>query len=106
MSRNVIAIESLEQRTLLSTAQLNYPSFASGANLIGNGFKSEPITVDGALRLTSDGFQQARSVWYRSPMPIERFSTTFTFRSNPNKDGADGFTFTLLNGPKTTLGEN
>ena len=56
------------------------------------------MTADGALRLTSNEFHQARSVWAKEAVPVEQFRTDFTFNIDQNTDGADGFTFTILNG--------
>lgn len=102
MSNNQL-IESLERRSLLA-AQINFADFSDTTSLVTNGYEGKPVTVDSKLRLTDNEFYQARSVWYDQAVPIEKFRADFSFRISKNSDGADGFTFAMINGPTSTLG--
>jgi Legume lectin domain len=72
---------------------ISYPSGAftasgltlnGGANISGN-----------VLQLTDGGMEEARSVWFSTKVPVNSFTTDFTFQLlNP---AADGFTFTIQN---------
>ena len=99
-----VPIETLEHRTLLAASQINFVDFSSPTNLIGNGFGGNPITSGNRLRLTRDVNHEARSVWFGTAVPIDRFRSDFSFRSNASATSADGLTFTVQNGPTTALG--
>ena len=63
MSRQ-LTIESLENRTLLSAAQVNLSDFSSPSatsDLVTNGFGKDQAFVGGKLRLTTGGYQQSRT---------------------------------------------
>jgi hypothetical protein len=45
------------------------------------------------LQLTDGGLSEARSAWYSAPVPINAFTTDFTFQQL--NASADGFTFTI-----------
>ena len=56
------------------------------------------------LELTDGGTDEASSVFYGSPLSVERFTTDFTFQlTNP---AADGFTFTIQNAGLDALGSH
>ena len=55
-----------------------------------------------ALQLTNGGENEAGSVFYKTPVNVQSFTTDFTFElSNPS---ADGLTFTIQNVGPTALG--
>lgn len=104
MLKSSNVIESLERRTLLAAAQINFADFSDSSHLVENGYVADRVVVDNKLRLTNNQNYQARSVWYDQAMPIERFRSDFSFRVSRNSDGADGLTFAMINGPTSTLG--
>jgi hypothetical protein len=108
MSRRVLAagaVEPLESRVLLATSpQISFTDFASTSGLAGNGFGAAAINAGSALRLTDSQFFQERSVWSDTRVPIDKFTTHFSFRSDQAADSADGLTFTVQNGPTSALG--
>jgi hypothetical protein len=56
----------------------------------------------GILELTNGGSNEARSVWYTTPVSVTNFTTDFSFQLlNPT---ADGFTFTLQGTGTSALG--
>src|SRR5215212_2826814 len=78
LSRMAFEIQSLERRTLLSAVnQISFGDFASTEDLVGNGYGSNvdrgAMNRDGVLHLTDAADHQARSVWYKQAVPIERF---------------------------------
>src|SRR4051794_25659888 len=85
LSRMAFEIQSLERRTLLSAAnQISFGNFSSTENLVGNGygpnFDRRAMNRDGVLHLTDAADHEARSVWYKQAVPIERFTTNFSYR--------------------------
>jgi hypothetical protein len=99
------SIEALESRTLLATTpQISFPDFASTSGLVSNGFGGSAINVGDRLRLTDGGLLQRRSVWSQTRVPIDQFTTHFSFQSNASAVSADGLTFTVQNGPTSALG--
>jgi hypothetical protein len=101
--------QSLERRMLLSAAvsQINFGDFSSTENLVGNGYAQGDrgaMNHEGVLHMTDGSDHQARSVWYGSAVPIERFTTHFSYRVGGGDKTADGLTFTILNGQTSTLG--
>jgi len=101
---NCLNVESLERRTFLSTAQINFANFSDTTHLVENGYGNDKVVIGDKLRLTDNEFHQARSIWYDQAVPIEKFRADFSFRVGANTDGADGLTFALINGPTNTLG--
>ena len=62
-------------------------SLVAGASLAG-----------GALELTDGAGEEARAVWYATPVNVQNFTTDFNFQITPASPyTADGFTFTLQN---------
>jgi hypothetical protein len=79
--------------------QINYSAgfTASGMQLNGG----SKIT-SGTLGLTDGSSFEARSAWYSTTVPVNAFTTDFTFLlTTPN---ADGFTFAIQNGGLGALG--
>jgi hypothetical protein len=98
-------IETLESRTLLATTpQISFNDFSSTTGLVGNGFGGSVINAGSALRLTDGQVHESRSLWSSTRVPINKFTSHFSFQINSGFDLADGLTFTVQNGPTTTLG--
>jgi hypothetical protein len=79
-----------------STTVVNDPtgfSTSAGLSLVGGA-----SLTGGALQLTDGGGQEARAVWYATPVNVQNFTTDFNFQITPaGATTADGFTFTLQN---------
>jgi hypothetical protein len=56
------------------------------------------------LELTDGGVNEASSVFYGSPLSVQRFTTDFTFQQT--NAAADGFTFTIQNAGLNALGSH
>jgi hypothetical protein len=94
----------LESRRLLSGAQINYPNFSITTGLVTNGYASAAVTNNGALVLTDGNLDEARSVLYDAKVPIDTFTSHFTFTIGAGGQDADGFTFVIDNGTTRDLG--
>jgi len=95
-----------------ATAALAIGKAAGGGIDLGSGFTAEGLQFNGHSKLDGTRLQltdstsanQASSVFWKTPMNVQSFSTTFTFQlTNPN---ADGFTFTIQNFDVTALGSS
>jgi hypothetical protein len=95
-----------------TTAALAIGKAAGGGIDLGSGFSAEGLQFNGHSKLDGTRLQltdstsanQASSVFWKTPMNVQSFSTTFTFQlTNPN---ADGFTFTIQNYDVTALGSS
>jgi len=75
------------------TPIINYPSAFTGTNLNLYG----ATIVSGALLITNGKFGASNVAWYTTPVNVQKFTTDFTFVNTSAT--ADGFTFTLQNGP-------
>jgi uncharacterized glyoxalase superfamily protein PhnB len=79
-----------------ATTVVNDPtgfSTTTGLSLVGGA-----SLTGGALELTDGGGQEARAVWYATPVNVQNFTTDFNFQITPaSATTADGFTFTLQN---------
>jgi hypothetical protein len=79
-----------------STTVVNDPtgfSSSTGLSLVGGA-----SLTGGALELTNGGSEEARAVWYATPVNVQNFTTDFEFQITPaSTNTADGFTFTLQN---------
>src|SRR6185295_2775848 len=108
MNRRVtsaVFLELLESRVLFAVSpQITFDDFATTTGLIGNGFGGSAINAGSALRLTDSLFHQNRSVWSSTHVPIDTFTSHFSFQISSGFDLADGLTFTVQNGPTTALG--
>jgi hypothetical protein len=79
-----------------STSYINYPSggfTASRLSLQGN-----PTVTSGSLQLTNGGAGENSAVWFATKVPVQSFSTDFTFQQL--NATADGMTFAIQNDPK------
>ncbi|AXC13323.1 Cell surface protein [Acidisarcina polymorpha] len=63
---------------------------------------------EGYLNLTTDGYDQAGSSFYATPVNVQSFTTDFSFHilegGISGAGGADGFTFTIQNAGPNALG--
>src|SRR5580704_2654976 len=99
------AFEPLEKRQLLSSATISYPNFSSTAGLTDNGFGSNALASSGQLVMTHSQVGEATSVFFNKPVLCDRFTTQFSYRTDPGA-GGDGFTFALQeNGPPAVGGD-
>jgi hypothetical protein len=96
-------LECLEQRRLL-TAQISYANFSSTTGLVANGYGSADKTTGTALALTDGNDYEARGVFFGTRVPIDTFTTHFSFQSNADSNSADGFAFVIDNGTTADLG--
>ena len=101
--RCALALESLEERTVL-TPTINFANgFAGASGLTLNG----GATISGPqLQLTDGNQAEARSVFYNTPVNVSQFTTTFDFQIAAGTHTADGFTFTIQNNSPTAVGAN
>ncbi|HEY7088664.1 MAG TPA: L-type lectin-domain containing protein, partial [Tepidisphaeraceae bacterium] len=110
MSRSLAApacLDFLESRLLFAaTPQIDFSDFASTTHLVANGFGGSSITSGNQIRMTTDLHHQARSVWFDTAVPVGQFSTNFSFQSKADAHSADGLTFTVQNGPTSSLGRD
>ena len=97
-------LESLERRAMLSSASINYSDFSSIGGLTTNGFAGDAPTSGGQLVLTDSQLNEARSVFYTTPVPFDHFTTHFTYQVNAGSNPADGLTFTLQENGPTAVG--
>jgi len=93
----------LEPRQLLSAASISYSDFSSTAGLTANGFGSTAPNGSGELVMTDSQQNEARSVFYDTPVPFDHFTTHFSYRADAGAE-ADGFTFALQENGPTALG--
>jgi len=107
---NAIAIAPGYSSSSMATAEYFTPemvdiSYPSGA------FTASGLTLNGganisgnSLQLTDGGLEEARSAWFSDKVPVNSFTTDFTFQLlNP---AADGFTFTIQNVGTNAVGGN
>ena len=73
--------------------------FPSAAGLTLNG---SAISAGGALELTTGGLNQAGSAFWKAPISVQKFVTSFEFQLLNAQ--ANGFTFTIQNVAPTALG--
>jgi hypothetical protein len=97
-------VENLESRRLLSAAQIDYSNFASLTGLVSNGYGTSAKTSDDKLLLTNNVGSEARSVLYDAKVPVDVFTSNFSFTIGAGGSDADGFTFVIDNGSSTDLG--
>jgi hypothetical protein len=72
--------------------------FADHSNLATNQLQAGPNifgAVPPAIRITDAGGSEATSVWYKTPIGIGAFSTTFTLRDQPQSGSADSVSFVM-----------
>jgi Legume lectin domain/Chitobiase/beta-hexosaminidase C-terminal domain/Bacterial lectin len=86
-----------------SASYINYPSggfTSSGLSLQGNS-----TVTGGKLQLTNGGAGENSTAWFATKVPVQSFTTDFTFQQL--NAAADGMTFTIQNASKGiwTLGD-
>ena len=85
------------------TAPVSFPSGFAGTTA---------FTLDGgatvagsALQVTDGGNNEARAIWYSTPLNIQQFTTDFTFQITPaGPNSTDGMTFAIQNQGLTAHG--
>ncbi len=78
--------------------------FASGGGLLtANGFASSPV-AGAVLRLTDGDYNEAHSVWLKTPQTVTQFTTEFVFKFTA--PDADGFTFALQQSGPSAVGSS
>ena len=103
-----IAVASGDTASAVATAAYTINTTSSGGTSVSytNGFSSATgFTLDGgatvtggALQLTDGGNNEARAIWYSTPLNIQQFTTDFTFQITPaSANSTDGMTFTIQN---------
>jgi hypothetical protein len=104
------AVAVVGDPTMSSVAKATYTIESPSLKYPSGGFKVSSfdlnggavITSGGLLQLTDGGSDEARSAWFASKLPVQSFTTDFTFQlSNP---AGDGITFTIQNSGPTALG--
>ena len=85
------------------TPTVSYPSgFASATGFTLDGGAT---VTGGALQLTDGGNNEARAIWYSTPLNVQQFTTDFTFQITPaGPNSTDGMTFTIQNQGLTAHG--
>ena len=73
--------------------------FTAGSFHLNNGAS---VTSAGALQITNGGQGESRSAWFATEVPIQGFTTDFTFQQVNAL--ADGMTFTIQNSKATAVG--
>jgi hypothetical protein len=101
-SSSVSAAVSADLRTGPSVVD-HGSGFGIHDDLTANG--STKFVEPGYLQLTDGGFSEAGSGFTNTPLQIDTFHTTFTFRLHDGTDPrADGFTFIIQRNSPTALG--
>ena len=112
-----IAVASGDTASAVVTAAytINTSSSGTGSSTVSypSGFASSTgFTLDGgatvtggALQLTDGGNNEARAIWYSTPLNIQQFTTDFTFQITPaGPNSTDGMTFAIQNQGLTAHG--
>ena len=95
-----------------TTAALAIGQATGGGINLGSGFSADGLQFNGNAKLDGTRLQltdststnQASSAFWKTPVNVQSFITTFTFQlTNPN---ADGFTFTIQDSDVTALGSS
>src|SRR5579859_2501326 len=97
---NAIAIAAKHSESAVATA-----AYTISASSTVGGFTASEMTLrgsarlkSGTLELTDGGGSEIAAAWYAKKVGIASFTSDFTFIIP--KSNADGFTFTVQNGPK------
>lgn len=89
---------------MLSASQPHFADFSSTSGLVFNGFGSDATTAGTNLSLTDLSNHEARSVWFSKKVPVDTFTSTFTFATSNSVASADGLTFTIQNSSTSAVG--
>ena len=104
------AIATLGDPTMSTVASATYVIEPSSINYPSGGFKASSlhlngraaITSGGLLQLTDGALNEGRSAWFAAKVPVQTFTTDFTFEQlNAN---ADGITFTIQGQGSSAVG--
>ncbi|MBT9332595.1 chitobiase/beta-hexosaminidase C-terminal domain-containing protein [Paracidobacterium acidisoli] len=88
--------------TTAATTYVNYP--AAGFTAANLSLNDGPTVTGGSLVLTDGGEGEARSAWFATLVPVQSFTTDFTFQQT--NASADGMTFAIQNQNVWALGGN
>ncbi len=87
---------------VIESPSINYPSGSfTASSLALNG--GAAIASGGLLQLTDGGGQESRSAWFATELPVQTFTTDFTFEQL--NATADGMTFTIQGQGSGALGD-
>ncbi|MGD0098492.1 MAG: chitobiase/beta-hexosaminidase C-terminal domain-containing protein [Terracidiphilus sp.] len=83
------------------TSYINYPSggFTAASLSLNNG----PAVTGGLLQVTDGGVGEVRSAWFATEVPVQSFTTNFTFQLL--NASADGMTFAIQRNNIWSLGD-
>jgi hypothetical protein len=95
-----ITVESGYANSTVATASYTIGAVTGYINYPSGGFTASNLSLNygasvtgGLLQLTDGGANEERSVWFATKVPVQAFTTNFTFQlSNAT---ADGMTFTI-----------
>ncbi|WP_263337675.1 chitobiase/beta-hexosaminidase C-terminal domain-containing protein [Acidicapsa dinghuensis] len=83
-----------------STSYINYASGGFNSSLLS--FNYGATVTNGLLQLTDGGSNENRTAWFNTPVPVQSFTTDFTFQQL--NATADGMTFTIQGNNVWALG--
>jgi len=84
-----------------STSYINYPSDGFTASALSLNYGA--TVTGGLLQVTDGGTDEERSAWFASKVPVENFTTDFTFQQL--SAAADGMTFAIQGNNIWSLGD-
>jgi uncharacterized protein YidB (DUF937 family) len=85
------------------SSPVSYPNGFAGAT--GFTLDGGATVTGGALQVTDGGNNEARAIWYSTPLNIQQFTTDFTFQITPAAaNSSDGMTFAIQNQGLTAHG--
>ena len=104
------AVATVGDPTMSAVASATYVIESPNINYPSGGFKASSfdlnggaaITSGGLLQLTDGGGDEGRSAWFATKVPVQTFTTDFTFQLMDAQ--ADGFAFVIQNAGPTALG--
>jgi hypothetical protein len=85
------------------TPPVSFPSGFTGTTAFT--LDGGATVTGGALQLTDGGNNEARAIWYSTPLNVQQFTTDFTFQITPaGPNSTDGMTFAIQNQGLTAHG--
>ena len=104
------AVATVGDPTMSAVARATYVIESPNINYPSGGFKASSfdlnggaaITSGGLLQLTDGGGDEGRSAWFATKVPVQTFTTDFTFQLTDAQ--GDGFAFVIQNAGPTALG--
>lgn len=86
----------------VNASYIDYPQ--GGVAASGLALNGGSSVTGGVLAITDGGTAEARSAWFSQPVPVQSFTTDFTFQiANPN---ADGMTFAIQSQGPNAVGSD